>query len=40
MTDYQFEACFQAVDGDKNGSISKDEMLMFIKLVSDIEELF
>ena len=40
MTHFQFEACFQAVDEDNNGSISRDEMLTFIKLVSDIEELF
>ena len=39
MTNKQFEACFLAVDEDKNGLISKDEMFVFLKLVSDIEEI-
>ena len=39
MTQNQFEACFLAVDEDKNGLISKDEMFVFLKLVSDIEEI-
>ena len=39
MTEKQFEACFSAVDDDNNGSISRDEMLQFILLVCDIEDL-
>ena len=39
VTKKQFEACFSAVDDDNNGSISKDEMLTFILLVCDIEDI-
>ena len=40
LNEQQFEACFTAVDDDNNGSISRDEMLQFIKLVSDIDEFY
>ena len=38
MTKQQFEACFRLVDDDGNNSISKNEMLYFIKLVAGIDE--
>ena len=40
LNEAQFEACFTAVDEDMNGSISREEMLQFIKLVSDIDEFY
>ena len=36
--DSHFNACFKIVDVDNNGTISKDEMLGFIKLITGFDE--
>ena len=38
MSEKQFEACFRMIDEDDGGMITKDEMLEFIKLVTDLHE--
>ena len=34
FNEYVFNKCFREIDQDGSGTISKDEMLQFIKLVS------
>ena len=39
MSEKQFEACFRMIDEDDGGMITKEEMLDFIKMVTDLHDL-
>ena len=39
MSEKQFETCFRMIDEDDGGMITKDEMLEFIKMITDLHEI-
>ena len=38
LSEQAFEACFELIDGDKNGVIDKQEMMEFMKLATGLLE--